>query len=71
VSNESNVCFNAQNDITVAGSSPVTIENKANATLIAGNSIRFLPGFHAQESSNVDAHITTTGSVCNEGQPAR
>ncbi len=59
-------CFNALNDITVAGSSPVTIENNANATFIAGNSIRFLPGFHAQEGSYVDAHITTTGSFCDD-----
>jgi len=59
-------CFNAQNEITVAGTSTVTIENNANATFIAGHSIRFLPGFHAQEGSFVDAHITTTGSFCDD-----
>ena len=53
-------------DITVAGNSEVIIENNANATFIAGNSIRFLPGFHAQEGSFVDAHITTTGSFCDD-----
>jgi hypothetical protein len=66
VSDGANVCFNAQNDITVAGSLPVTIENNANATFIAGNSILFLPGFNAQQGSNVDAHITTTGSFCDD-----
>ena len=59
-------CFNAQNEITVAGTSTVTIENNANATFIAGHSIRFLPGFHAQQGSYVDAHITTTGSFCDD-----
>jgi len=66
ISSTFNACFNAQNDITVAKSSTVIIENNANATFIAGNSISFLPGFHAQEGSYVDAHITTTGSFCDD-----
>jgi len=59
-------CFNAQNDITVAGTSDVVIQDDATATFIAGHSIRFLPGFHAQQGSYVDAHITTTGSFCDD-----
>ena len=59
-------CINALNDITVAGNSDVIIELGANATFIAGHSIRFLPGFQAQAGSYVDAHITTTNTFCNQ-----
>ena len=63
-------CFNATDNIVVAGDDyPVVFENNSTATLIAGKSIRFLPGFHAQPGSWMDAHITTTNSFCN-GQSA-
>ena len=66
VSSLTPVCFNAQNNITVSDSYPVTIQNEASATFIAGQSIRFLPGFHAQAGSYVSAYITTTGSFCDD-----
>jgi hypothetical protein len=63
-------CFNATNEITVAGdSSNVVIEHGATAEFIAGQSIRFLPGFHAQEGSYVNATITTNGTFCDGYSP--
>ena len=44
----------------------VILQNGSSATFIAGYSIRFLPGFHAQNGSYTDAHITETGSFCND-----
>ena len=58
-------CFNALQSITVAGSQAVSLQAGSSTTLIAGQSIRFLPGFHAQSGSWMDAHITTTNSFCN------
>jgi hypothetical protein len=61
-----NICFNAQNSIIVAGDGKtVTFESGSSATLIAGQSIRFLPGFYAQPGSYMSAYITKTGSFCN------
>jgi hypothetical protein len=61
----SNKCFNATMDITVAGGvTNVVVEDIAAAEFIAGESIRFLPGFHAVSGSYVYAHITTTGNFC-------
>lgn len=58
-------CFDALNTITVAGGGHTVIfESGSEVTLIAGHSIRFLPGFHAYSGSFVDAHITTTASFC-------
>ncbi|MEE4258043.1 MAG: C1 family peptidase [Bacteroidales bacterium] len=70
VSNEtwasgSNECVNALNQITVAGTGPVLIQSGASANFIAGQSIRFLPGFHAQNGSTVNAWITTDASFCD------
>jgi hypothetical protein len=59
-------CYNALQNITVAGDGmPVTLQSNAIVEFIAGQSIRFLPGFHAQSGSYVHAHITTTGTFCN------
>lgn len=64
-------CFNATNTITVAGDgTQVIIESGASAEFIAGQSIRFLPGFHAQEGSYVNAHITEDDHYCVEAAPA-
>ena len=60
-----NNCYNAYNQITVAGNeTTVTINEGANAEFIAGVSIKFMPGFHAVEGSYVNAHITTDESFC-------
>jgi hypothetical protein len=58
-------CFNAYNTITVAeNGNPVIIAAGAEGLFIAGESISFLPGFHAQYDSHVHAHITTDSSFC-------
>jgi Leucine-rich repeat (LRR) protein len=60
-------CLDAQNDIAVAGDgTQVIIQSGASTNFIAGHSILFRPGFHAQTGSYVDAHITTTGSFCDD-----
>jgi len=43
----------------------VTIGPGAGAEFIAGRSVRFLPGFHAQQGSEVYAHITTDSTFCD------
>jgi M6 family metalloprotease-like protein len=59
-------CFDAQNIITVAGSSPVVFSNGSVETLIAGKSIFFMPGFIAQQGSSMDAYITTDATFCDD-----
>jgi hypothetical protein len=66
VSDGTTDCFNATNTITVADEGDVIVESGASANFIAGHSILFRPGFHAQAGSYVDAHITTTGSFCDD-----
>lgn len=62
-----NICYDAINQIVVAGNnSYFIIEEGATSNFIAGNSIHFLPGFHAQEGSKVNAYITTNASFCYE-----
>lgn len=59
-------CYNAQNILTVAGDeTDVILQNGSATTFIAAYSIRFLPGFHAQNGSYIDAHITTNSSFCD------
>lgn len=65
ISNEMFACFNALDTIFVAGINPVTIESGASATFIAGQSIRFLPGFHAHAGSTVNAWITSDETFCD------
>jgi len=58
-------CFNALNTLTVAGNgSSVVFESGSVTDLIAGQSILFLPGFHAQNGSQVNAWITTNNTFC-------
>ncbi|MBN2261280.1 MAG: fibronectin type III domain-containing protein [Prolixibacteraceae bacterium] len=59
-------CIDAYNTITIAGDGgTVVIEGGASANIVAGKSIRFLPGFHAQAGSQVSAYITTDNSFCD------
>ncbi len=59
-------CYGAQQTITVAGNgNPVDFLDGSSVNLIAGESISFLPGFHAHSNSYMDAWITTTGSFCD------
>jgi hypothetical protein len=66
VGNGEDRCYDATDTITIAGDG-TTVEflNGSMATLIAGNSIRFLQGFHAHPGSYVQAYITTTASFCD------
>lgn len=60
------LCYNALENITVAGNEgPVEIQPNATVEFIAGQSIRFLPGFHAQAGSSVIGRITTSGEFCD------
>jgi hypothetical protein len=71
LSSDDSDCFNATSTITVAGDgTQVIVESGAMAEFIAGQSILFRPGFHAQEGSNVSAYITTDGQYCVETTPA-
>jgi len=66
ISNGTSECFNATNQLTVAGNGyTVIVEDLASANFIAGESIRFLPGFYAQAGSSVNAYITTNDTYCN------
>ncbi len=58
-------CFNALDTITVAGNSNVEFQSGSSINLIAGKSIRFLPGFFAHSGSSMDAKITTTNTFCD------
>jgi len=62
-------CYDAFLTIIVSGTSPLILERGSSSTFIAGNSIRFLSGFHAQEGSSVSAYITTTADYCNVTLP--
>lgn len=60
-------CFGALQAITVAGGGTTVILNSGSTvTFVAGRSIRFLPGFHAINGSNVDAYITQNATFCDE-----
>lgn len=65
ISDGTSECFNATNQLTVAGDAyTVIVEDGASANFIAGQSIRILPGFHAQSGSMVNAYITTNDTYC-------
>jgi hypothetical protein len=65
ISSQSIECFNAYQTITVAGGvTTVVFQTGSIVDVIAGNSIRFLPGFHAENGSNVHAVITSDSSFC-------
>jgi hypothetical protein len=61
-------CFNAYDTITVAGDgSLVKFQSGSSVDLIAGKTIRFLPGFHAEEGSFAHAWITNDNTFCDGG----
>jgi len=64
-------CFNGFYTITIAGDGyPVVVESGAYIHYIAGQSILFLPGFHARTGSNVNAYISTEPWYCDEASQA-
>ncbi|MBN1926950.1 MAG: T9SS type A sorting domain-containing protein [Prolixibacteraceae bacterium] len=59
-------CFDASETLSVAGDeTDVEIESGGFAEFISGGIIRFLPGFHAHNGSNMQAYITTDNNFCN------
>jgi hypothetical protein len=65
VGNGETACFDATDTLTFTGETDtVEFQNGSVVDLIAGNTIRLLPGFHAQEGSSVYASITTTSQYC-------
>ncbi len=64
----SNTCYNAYDSITVAGSgTSVLFQSGSSVEIIAGKTIIFLPGFHAESGSYLYAHITTDSTFCDGG----
>lgn len=58
-------CYNAYQSIIVGGGRNVVVFYPySSATFIAGSSVRFLPGFHAYENSQINAYITTEDAFC-------
>jgi hypothetical protein len=59
-------CFDAHDFIIIGGiGQPINFESDAVVNLVAGQSIRFLPGFHAHSGSIMNARITTNGAYCS------
>ena len=66
INNEESNCFNATDTIYVAGDgTSVDFNDGSTVNLIAGKSIRFLPGFYAHNGSYMYAWITTDSSFCS------
>jgi hypothetical protein len=62
----SSECFGAVQNITVAeNGNQVLFQNTSNVNLIAGQSIRFLPGTVIEPRAYVHAWITTNNSFCD------
>jgi len=65
-SSGTNQCIDAQNSISLAGNGDsVVFKSGSSANLIAGQTIRFLPGFKAEAGSFLNASITTNGTFCS------
>jgi hypothetical protein len=66
-----NECFNALQSVTIAGNGTTfSIEPGGNATVIAGQMIRFLPGTQVLPGGYLNAYITTNGQYCGDQSPA-
>jgi hypothetical protein len=60
-------CFNATQSIITAGEDAhFIVQPGANATLIAGENIKMLPGTHIHEGANLHAYIAPDGPFCGE-----
>ncbi len=66
VGNGQDNCYDATQTITLAGGGTYfSVQNGGNATLIAGQNIRFLSGTHIHAGGTMHAYITTTGQYCS------
>ncbi len=58
-------CFNATQTITVAGNGTTfVVQSDANAIMIAGHNILYLPGTTVEPSGYMHGYITTTNTYC-------
>jgi hypothetical protein len=65
VAAEESLCYNAKNTLTVAGNNTFfTVSEGAAVTMIAGQSILFLPGATVVSGGNLHGYITSTGEYC-------
>lgn len=58
-------CFGAYQTIIVAGDGSVELLEGSQVSFIAGNNIKFLPGFYSYEGSQMIAYITPDSSFCD------
>jgi len=59
-------CFDATGNVIITGNTDlVEFYNGSSVDIIAGNSISFLPGFHAYEGSLIHASITRNAIYCS------
>jgi hypothetical protein len=66
ISGSITACFDGYNTITIAGGGvPVVFESGTSIELIAGHSIRFLPGFRGKSGSFILAYISIDGNFCD------
>jgi hypothetical protein len=65
IEQNADTCFNAENEVIVAFNKEVVLLDGSYTQIIAGSSIKFFPGFHAQLGSKLNAYITTDGSFCD------
>jgi len=64
-------CFGAYDSITLAGNgNTVQVESGSRLSLIAGKTIRFLPGFLTEEGSVLSARITPDSTFCYGRDPS-
>ena len=66
LADQTSTCFGAFNTITVAGNNTsVIFQNGSSVNLVAGQSIQFLSGFHAENGAWMNASITTDNTFCS------
>ncbi|HNY02026.1 MAG TPA: T9SS type A sorting domain-containing protein [Bacteroidales bacterium] len=68
VSGNEQRCFNALQDLEVAGDmqKPVTVYSGGTGYFVSGQKIRFLPGFKVNSGGFIWAHITTSEQYCDQ-----
>ena len=65
------MCFSALETITVGGNgNTFLVQNGGSATMIAGRSIRFLPGTSVESGGYLHGYITATGEYCGMMAPS-
>jgi hypothetical protein len=71
ISQGQTTCYNATQTLTFAGNGTTFIvQNGASVTMIAGQSIRYLPGTTVLLGGYMHGYITTTGEYCGQQLPA-